>query len=126
MAHPRGYGTFPLVLQRWVRDEALLALEEAVRKMTELPAAILGLDDAAHVRDGDLSVPPRGRLAPGWAADLTLFDLDELEVMADFQAPHRLARGVRYVFVAGEPVWERDGPLDVPGRGVALRFVPTP
>lgn len=126
MAHPRGYGTFPLVLRRWVRGAALLSLEEAIRKMTGLPAAVLSMDESDRVGDGGPALPPRGRLATGWVADLTLFDLDRLEVMADFQAPHRLARGVRHVFIAGEPVWERGGLLDVPGRGVALRFVPTP
>ncbi|MEX2467835.1 MAG: amidohydrolase family protein [Gemmatimonadota bacterium] len=133
MAHPRGYGTFPLVLERWVREERLLSFEEAVRKMTGLPAAILGLDrapDDATLDDAtrldSLQVDARddlmrGRLEVGWAADLVLFSLEVVGAPADFEIPHRLARGMRHVFVAGEPVWERGEPVPGPGRGKALR-----
>ncbi|MEX2527248.1 MAG: amidohydrolase family protein [Gemmatimonadota bacterium] len=125
MAHPRGYGTFPLILQRWVQEERLLTLEEAVRKMTSLPASIVGLD-IPGTRPG----PPsgarraRGRISEGWAADLAIFRLDAVEATADFQEPHRLARGIRHVFVNGEPVWTDGEPVMGPGRGKALRFAP--
>ncbi|RIH76054.1 D-aminoacylase [Calidithermus terrae] len=91
--HPRGYGSYPRVLGRYVREEGLLSLEEAVRKMTSLPANRLSLFD-------------RGRIAPGCKADLVLFDPDAITDRATFEDPHRLSVGVDAVWVNGVRVLE--------------------
>ena len=91
--HPRAYGTFTRVLRKYVREEGLITLEDAVRKMTSSVAA-------------RLSIPDRGRVAPGCYADLTLFDPDTVQDHATFEQPHRLSTGVRDVWVNGERVLE--------------------
>jgi len=91
--HPRGYGSYPRVLRRYVREEGLLSLEKAVRKMTSLPANRLSLFD-------------RGRIAPGCKADLVLFDPDAISDRATFEDPHRLSVGVHEVWVNGVRVLE--------------------
>ena len=104
MRHPRGAGAFPRVLARYVRQWRVLALEEAVRKMTGLPAARLRLRDRGLVREG-------------FIADLVLFDPRRIEDRATFQEPHLLPVGVEYVFVNGRLIWERDRPTgERPGR----------
>lgn len=90
--HPRSYGTFARVLGRYVRGEGTLALEEAVRKMTSLPAQRLGLWN-------------RGIIRPGCAADLVLFRPEAVSEEATFQDPHRYATGVERVWVNGQQVW---------------------
>lgn len=115
MAHPRGYGSFARVLGRYVMEEELLELEEAVRKMTSLPASILGLDDPDRV---DV---PTGTLREGWAADLVLFDPGAIQDRADFQDPHRLAAGMDRVWVAGVVAWTPDGAAGGPGSGRVFR-----
>ena len=105
--HPRNYGAFARVLGRYARDGGILSLEEAIRKMTSLPAARLGLDD-------------RGLLRPGAAADLVVFDPDAITDPATFADPHQYATGVRHVFVAGEPVL-LDGEVTGARPGRALR-----
>jgi len=89
--HPRSYGTFARVLGRYVREKGLLSLETAVYKMTGLPAERLRLTD-------------RGRLRPGLAADVTVFDPAQVADRADFANPHRYATGIEYVFVNGCPI----------------------
>lgn len=91
--HPRGYGTFPRVLGKYVREERVLTLEEAIRKMTSSVAQRLGLQK-------------RGLLAEGYFADLLLFDPETVIDRATFAAPHQLARGVRDVWVNGVRVIE--------------------
>jgi N-acyl-D-amino-acid deacylase len=86
--HPRAYGSYPRVLGRYVRDERLLTLEEAIRKMTSLPANRLGLHE-------------RGRIAPGAYADLVLLDPAQVRDRATFSEPHQLAEGVSDVWVNG-------------------------
>jgi N-acyl-D-amino-acid deacylase len=93
--HPRLYGTFPRVLGEYVREKKLLTLEEAVRKMTSFPARRFKLDG-------------RGLLAPGYAADLVVFDPDTVSERASYDDPKRLAEGVSYVLVNGTPVIESD------------------
>jgi N-acyl-D-amino-acid deacylase len=88
--HPRSYGTFPRVLGRYVRERGLLSLAAAVCKMTDVPAARLGLAD-------------RGVIRPGYAADLVLFDPATVLDRADFQRPHQYPVGVEHVFVNGRP-----------------------
>jgi N-acyl-D-amino-acid deacylase len=86
--HPRSYGAFARVLGRYVRERRLLGLEEAVWKMTGLPAQRMGLWD-------------RGLLRPGMRADLVLFDPDTIRDRATFEAPHQYAEGVEAVWVNG-------------------------
>jgi N-acyl-D-amino-acid deacylase len=107
--HPRSYGTFPRVLGRYVREEKLLTLSAAVRKMTSLPAARLGFAD-------------RGLVRPGFAADLVLFDPEKVADRASYVDPHRYADGVVHLFVDGVPV-VRDGTLtgERPGRVLRKR-----
>ncbi len=102
--HPRSYGAFARVLARYVRERKLLRLEEAVRRMSSLPAARLGLWD-------------RGLLRPGMKADLALLDPEAVADRATFQEPHQYAVGVRHVLVNGKAVL-LDGVLtkERPGR----------
>ena len=105
--HPRSYGTNPRFLARYVRDRKLVPLAEAVRKMTTLPAGRLGLSR-------------RGRIAPGFAADLVVFDPEKVSDTATFESPHSYAVGIPHVAVNGVMVIE-DG--DFTGRtpGVVIR-----
>jgi N-acyl-D-amino-acid deacylase len=90
--HPRGAGTFPRVLGRYVRDAGWLTLPEAIRKMTSLPAARMGLKD-------------RGVLKPGMKADLVLFDPATVIDRSTFEQPRALATGISRVWVNGQLVW---------------------
>ncbi len=114
MLHPRSYGAFARVLRRYVMEEEMLGIEEAVRKMSGLTAAIVGLDDPARV---DL---PRGQLKEGWAADVVVFDPAEVRDRATYDEPYATAHGFT-VWVAGEPVWRDGTVVGEAGRGVALR-----
>ena len=89
LLHPRFYGASVRVLGRYVRELGILTLEQAVHKMTGRPAERLGLTD-------------RGRVAPGYVADLALFDPDTVADRATFEAPHQYAAGVPHVMVNGE------------------------
>jgi N-acyl-D-amino-acid deacylase len=108
--HPRAYGTYPRILGRYVREQKVLTLEEAVRKMTSQAA------DAMHLGD-------RGRLAPGQVGDVVVFDAGEIIDRATFADPLQLAVGVVHVAVAGVAVVENGRPTGArPGRAVrALR-----
>jgi dihydroorotase/N-acyl-D-amino-acid deacylase len=105
--HPRVYGSFPRVLGRYVREDGILRIEEAVRKMTSLPAQRVGLRD-------------RGLLRPGMAADVVVFDPETILDLATFENPHQLSRGVRYVIVNGVLVLD-DGELTAARPGRVLR-----
>ncbi|HXI89847.1 MAG TPA: D-aminoacylase [Blastocatellia bacterium] len=87
-AHPRGYGAFPRILGRYVRDEHVLTLEEAIRKMTSLAA------NRVHLAD-------RGLLKPGFFADVVVFDPQRIHDVATFEDPNRLSAGMQYVLVNG-------------------------
>ena len=104
--HPRAYGNFARLLGRYVRDEQIIPLEEAVRKLTSLPAENL------RVRD-------RGRLAAGYFADVVVFDPATIQDHATYEDPHQYATGVVHVWVNGTQVLE-DGEHTgaTPGRGV--------
>jgi N-acyl-D-amino-acid deacylase len=91
--HPRLYGTFPRVLGTYVRREKVLGLEEAIHKMTDLPARKHRLAE-------------RGRLAAGYFADVTVFDARSVNDLATYQDPRRFPDGIRYVIVNGEVVAE--------------------
>jgi dihydroorotase/N-acyl-D-amino-acid deacylase len=95
MVHPRSYGTYPRILGRYVREEKLLTLEDAVRKMTGAVAARLGLRDRGLVREGMF-------------ADLVVFDDATILDLSTPEKPHQLSRGVEQVFVNGVQV-VRDG-----------------
>jgi N-acyl-D-amino-acid deacylase len=102
--HPRTYGTFARVLGHYCRDEKLFTLEEAVRRMTSLPADNVGLRD-------------RGRLVEGAFADVAVFDPATVADLATYEQPHIYATGMRHVVVNGAPVF-REGQLThaTPGR----------
>jgi len=102
--HPRSYGTRARVLARYVRERGLLQLEEAVRKMTSLPAERFGFQD-------------RGLLREGLVADVVLFDPETVEDRATFEDPYQLSRGFDDVVVAGVLVREGGRPTGArPGR----------
>ncbi len=103
-SHPRGYGAFPRVLGRYVRDLGVLSLEGAVQRMTAVAANELMLTD-------------RGRLVPGAAADIVVFDAEQIRDRSTFAEPHRTALGIRFVLVAGQLVLEDGKPNGArPGR----------
>jgi len=89
--HPRAFGCFPRVLGKYVRQEKLFSLEEAVRRMTSLPATTLGLQD-------------RGRLQVGHWADVVIFDPAKVTDRATWTAPHQYPDGISFVLVNGEVV----------------------
>lgn len=91
--HPRAYGNFARLLGRYVRDEGLVPLAEAVRRLTSLPCENLKIRD-------------RGRLRPGYFADLAIFDPAKVHDPSTFEAPHQYATGMVHVFVNGVPVLE--------------------
>ena len=90
--HPRGFGSFPRVLGRYVREQKVVPLEEAIRKMTSLAAANIGVND-------------RGVIRPGLAADLVLFDPATIGDRSTTKEPHALSVGVRRVWVNGQVVF---------------------
>ncbi|MCW8925634.1 MAG: D-aminoacylase [Xanthomonadales bacterium] len=89
--HIRNYGTYPRVLARYVREEGVLSLEEAIHKMTALPASRINLTT-------------RGLLAPGMVADINVFDAGTVQDNDDWAHPHQYASGFSYVFVGGSLV----------------------
>jgi N-acyl-D-aspartate/D-glutamate deacylase len=97
MRHPRGYGAFARVIREYVVERGLLSLEEAVRKMTDLPARTTGL-----------ARRQRGRLAPGHAADVLVFDPNAVRDNATYADPHIPASGFAWVIVNGRVARERD------------------
>jgi len=106
MPHPRAYGNFARLLGKYVREEKLLPLEAAIRKLTSLPATNLGLDR-------------RGLLREGYFADVVILDPETIADRATYEKPHQYAVGVRDVFVNGVRVLkdgEHTGAL--PGRAL--------
>ncbi|HMQ60640.1 MAG TPA: D-aminoacylase [Flavilitoribacter sp.] len=104
--HPRAYGNFARLLGKYVREEQIIPLEEAIRKLTSLPT-------------GNLKIRKRGLLKPGYYADLVVFDPTRIEDHATFEQPHQYATGVTHVFVNGVQVL-KDGEHTgaTPGRFV--------
>ncbi len=104
--HPRAYGSFARFLGRYVRDEKIAPLEQAIHRMSGMPCEALGLTD-------------RGLLSPGYFADVVVFDPATIRDNATFEQPMQFATGVKYVLVNGTPVvsgGEHTG--DMPGRFV--------
>jgi N-acyl-D-amino-acid deacylase len=87
--HPRGYGTNARVLAKYVRDEKVITLEEAIRRMTSLPAQKFQLKD-------------RGLLKEGFAADVVVFSDKEVQDLSTFEQPHQYTKGFKYVLVNGK------------------------
>lgn len=102
--HPRAFGAFPRVLAKYVREEKLLTLEDAIRRMTSLPALVAGLRD-------------RGLIAHGMAADLVVFDPQRIGDRATFEQPMQYAEGVDYLLINGELAIDANRPTgSLPGR----------
>jgi len=89
--HPRAYGNFSRLLGRYVRDEKIITLQEAIRRMTSLPAHNIGIEE-------------RGQLGEGFFADVVVFDPETIADQATFEEPHEYATGVWHVFVNGKQV----------------------
>ncbi|MCK4990257.1 MAG: D-aminoacylase [Bacteroidales bacterium] len=89
--HPRAYGNFSRLLGKYVRDEKIITLEEAIRKLTHLPAE-------------NLKIQKRGLLQKGYYADIVVFDPDSIQDHATFKEPHQYSTGVKHVFVNGQQV----------------------
>ncbi|HEV7397469.1 MAG TPA: D-aminoacylase [Pyrinomonadaceae bacterium] len=105
--HPRGYGNNVRVLGHYVRELKLISLEDAIRKMTSLPAQTFGFRD-------------RGLIRPGFAADLVVFDENTIGDRATYNNPHQFPVGISHVLVNGELVFT-EGTLTAARPGVALR-----
>ncbi|HEV7387623.1 MAG TPA: D-aminoacylase [Gemmatimonadaceae bacterium] len=105
--HPRGFGTFPRILGRYVRQDSVISLEFAIRKMTSLAAQRVGIED-------------RGLLKPGMFADITVFDPNTIIDNATYENPSQIATGVSYVLVNGVPVVD-GGQMTTALPGRALR-----
>jgi N-acyl-D-amino-acid deacylase len=104
--HPRAFGTFPRILGRYVREDSVITLEFAVRKMTSLAAQRVGIND-------------RGLLKPGMFADITVFDPATIIDRSTYENPAQVATGVSYVFVNGVPVIDGGRPTNaLPGRAL--------
>lgn len=104
--HPRAYGNFARLLAKYVREEKVITLQEAVRKLTSLPA-------------GNLKIKKRGTLAPGYFADVVIFDAGKIQDHATFEKPMQYATGMVYVFVNGTMVLSKGEHTGAtPGRAV--------
>ena len=104
--HPRAYGNFARLLGKYVREEQVILLEDAIHRLTALPAE-------------RLNIRHRGRLEPGYFADLALFDPEAIQDHATYEDPHQYATGMRHVIVNGTPVLRNGEPTGAtPGRVV--------
>jgi N-acyl-D-amino-acid deacylase len=102
--HPRAYGTFPRILRKYVREEKLLTLEDAIRKFSALPAQRMRLTD-------------RGVLKQGMWADIVILDPESIHDVATFETPNQLSVGMQYVLVNGVPVIDHGQMTDaLPGK----------
>ena len=97
--HPRNYGTFPRIIRKFVKEEGLFSLEEAIRKMSGASAEKLKLEN-------------RGLLKEGYWADITIFNEREIYDIATFEEPHQFSEGIEYVIVNGKIVLEESQQLE--------------
>jgi len=95
MHHPRGYGAYAKIIRKFVVEDKLLSIEDAIRKMTGLPSTILGLEN-------------RGLLKPGNYADILVLDPKQVKDLATYEDPHQLATGFDYVILNGRVVFTED------------------
>jgi dihydroorotase/N-acyl-D-amino-acid deacylase len=107
LEHPRAYGSFPRILGRYVREQRVLKLEDAIRKLSSAVAT-------------RLSIPDRGLLREGFAADVVVFDPATVADRATFERPHQLSAGIQHVFVNGVAV-VRDGKVTGAKPGEVVR-----
>jgi N-acyl-D-amino-acid deacylase len=106
LAHPRAYGTYPRILGKYVRQDGVLTLEDAVRRMSSGVATRLGITD-------------RGLLKSGMFADVVVFDPATISDRSTYERPHQLSVGVRHVLVNGVEVWRDGTPTNaLPGRAL--------
>ena len=105
--HPRFFGTYPRILGKYVRDEKILSLEEAIRKMTSFPAQRLGLKDRGLIMEGN------------WA-DIVILDHENVRDKATFENPYHLPEGIPYVIVNGVVVIE-NGKKNRKAPGIVIR-----
>jgi len=105
--HPRGYGTNARVLSKYVRDEKIISLEEAIRRMTSLPAQKFQLKD-------------RGILREGFAADIVVFDEKTVQDQSTYNKPHQYSTGFKYVIVNGK-ITVNDGVHNGSRNGMVLK-----
>jgi len=104
--HPRAYGTFAKILSDYVRDQKVITLEDAIRKMTSLPAS-------------NLKLKKRGQIATGYFADIAIFDKDKIDDKATYDKPHQYAEGMKHVFVNGVQVLKDGNHTGArPGRAI--------
>ena len=104
--HPRAYGAFARLLGKYVHEEKLITLEEAVRRLAALPAE-------------NMKIKKRGRLAPGYFADLAIFDPEKISDHGTYEQPHQYATGMVHVLVNGVPVSENGSHTGArPGRAI--------
>jgi N-acyl-D-amino-acid deacylase len=104
--HPRGYGTFPRVLARYVREKGVLSLEEAIRKMTSLPAKVFKLGQ-------------RGEIKEGYFADLVIFDEHEILDTSTYDEPFNPPKDIYFVLVNGQIIFENGSERAIyPGRPI--------
>ena len=89
VVHPRNYGSFPRKISTYVKEQRTIDLEFAIRSMTSLPASVFNLHDRGVIRSGQI-------------ADITIFDLDQIQDKATFDEPHQLSEGVEYVLIGGK------------------------
>ena len=107
MPHPRAYGTNARVLGKYVKTLGVITLEEAIRRMTSLPANKFNLKN-------------RGLIKEGYFADVIIFDEDEISDMSEYNAPHQYSKGVKYVWVNGALSLEQ-GKQNTTRKGRAIR-----
>jgi N-acyl-D-amino-acid deacylase len=108
-AHPRSFGSFPRAIRYYVREKKMMSLEEMIRKMTSLPADIMGLDD-------------RGRLKEEMVADVVVFDAENITDKATYVEPGQYSEGVVHLVVNGKQVIkDRKQTNAMPGRIVARK-----
>jgi N-acyl-D-aspartate/D-glutamate deacylase len=93
MPHPRNFGAFPRKIRKYVLEDQVITMEDAIRAATSLPAKMLGL-------------PDRGMIKKGFAADLVVFDPKTISDKSTFTDPHHYSEGIVFLFVNGEPVIE--------------------
>ncbi len=106
--HPRSYGTFTRKIRKYVIEDKWITMEQAIRSATGLPAEVLGLDD-------------RGRLKKRFAADVVVFDPDEISDKATYENPHQYSVGIRFLVINGEVVIE-DGSYNGKLAGIPIRM----